>query len=60
MEIEKDVSFFSLDGAWLASWELLVPDTVEDDSRYESRGFILAHNVENENRVKVFLKKAVN
>lgn len=60
MDFEGDVSFFMLNGTWLAlyPWELLAQDALVNSTGSGFRGFSLAHNVESENQVIELLDKA--
>lgn len=62
MAFEGNVSFFQLDGTWLALYprELLAKDALVDSAGDGFRGFTIAHNVENEEQVIELLEKAKN
>lgn len=61
MEFDGDISFFELNGSWLAlyPWELLAKDALFEDNNYNNgfRGITLAHNVESENEVVDILEQ---
>lgn len=60
MDFEGDVSFFMLNGTWLAlyPWELLAQDALVDSIGSGFRGFSLAHNVTDAKQVIELLDKA--
>lgn len=62
MDFEGDISFFMLNGSWLAlyPWELLAEDARVDSVGAGFRGVTLAHNVENEKQVSDLLEQAQN
>jgi uncharacterized protein len=64
-ELEGDISFFELQGTWLAlyPWELLAKDALVDDALVNDaapgfRGVTLAHNVADESQVIKILEAA--
>lgn len=60
MHFEGNISFFELNGTWLAlyPWELLAEDARMDSQGSGFRGFTLAHNVESEAEVISVLQEA--
>jgi uncharacterized protein len=62
MNFEGNVSFFTLNGSWLAlyPWELLAEDAQIEPIGSGFRGFTLAHNVETEQQVMELLQNAKN
>jgi catechol 2,3-dioxygenase-like lactoylglutathione lyase family enzyme len=60
MKSEGDVSFFTLNGTWLAlyPWELLAKDAMVESSGSGFRGVTLAHNLDSESQVMALMEKA--
>lgn len=60
MPCAGDVSFFELNGTWLAiyPWDLLAKDATVTDNGTGFRGVTLAHNVESEDEVRQVLQEA--
>lgn len=62
MNFEGDISFFELQGTWLAlySWELLAEDALVPSIGSGFRGVTLAHNVKSQAHVLEVLTQAKN
>lgn len=60
MDFDGDISFFELNGTWLAlyPWEKLAEDAAVNHNSSGFRGVTLAHLVENEQQVTSLLDKA--
>lgn len=60
-EFSGDVSFFELNGSWLAlyGWEALAEDAAQSPQGGGFRGVSLAHNVESPEQVDALVKQAV-
>lgn len=62
MDFEGNISFFMLNGSWLAlyPWELLAQDAQIKPVGSGFKGIVLSHNVESENQVIYLLEEAKN